>query len=84
MEVARLREGYNEMHHDIHGMFGRTESIEEAETCFRGYVERQEERVMMRIQLEDEQAMREAQEYEERRRMNELVWLQSEATHQLE
>ena len=33
---------------------------------------------------EEERAIREAREYEERRRMNELLWQQSEAIRQLE
>ena len=33
---------------------------------------------------EEERAMREAQEYEKQRRMNELLWQQSEVIRQLE
>jgi len=36
------------------------------------------------MHCEEERAMREAREYEERRRMNELIWQQSEAICQLE
>ena len=36
------------------------------------------------MRREEEWAMREAREYEERRRMNELLWQQSEAIRQLE
>ena len=33
---------------------------------------------------EEEQAMREARQYKERRMMNELMWQQSEAIHELD
>jgi len=39
---------------------------------------------MRRIRQEEEWAMRDAREYEEKRRMNELIWQQSEAIRQLD
>ena len=51
---------------------------------FRGYVDRQEAREERRMRREEERAMREPREYEEPRRMNELLWQQSEAIRQLE
>ena len=63
---------------------GRMDSIEEGVSYFRGYVDRQEAREEQRMCREEEWAMREAREYEERRRMNELLWQQSEAIRQLE
>jgi len=60
------------------------DSIEEGVSYFRGYVDRQEAREERRMRREEERAMREAREYEERRRMNELLWQQSEAIRQLE
>ena len=55
-------------------MAGRMDSIEEGVSYFRGYVDRQEAREERHMCREEERAMREAQEYEERRRMNELLW----------
>jgi len=65
-------------------MAGRMDSIEEGVSYFRGYVDRQEAMEKRRMRHEEERAMREAREYEERRRMNELLWQQSEAIRQLE
>jgi len=55
------------------------ESIKEGVTYFRGLVNCQEERELRRMRREEEQAMRKAWECEERRRMNEFIWQQSEA-----
>jgi len=60
------------------------DSIEEGVSYFRGYVDRQEAREERHMRREEERAMREAWEYEERRRMNELLWQQSEAIRLLE
>jgi len=84
MEVSGLREGFSGMRHDIQCISGRLDSIEEGVTHFRGYIDRQEQREMRRIQREEEQAIQEAREYEERRRMNTLLWRQSESIRQLE
>ena len=51
---------------------------------FRGYIDRQEQRELRRIQREEERAISEAREYEERRQMNELLWRQSETIRQLD
>ena len=53
-------------------------------TYFRDFVDRQEEREQRRIQREEDRAMREAREFEERRQMNELIWRQSESIRQME
>jgi len=84
LDVASLREGYTAMQSDLHRMAGRMDSIEEGVSYFRGYVDRQEAREEQRMRREEERAMREAREYEERRRMNEILWQQSEAIRQLE
>jgi len=55
-------------------MAGKMNSIEDDVSYFRGYVDRQEAREERRMRREKERAMREAREYEERRRMNELLW----------
>ena len=60
------------------------DSIEEGVSHFRGYIDRQEQRELRRIQREEERAMREAREYEDHRRMNELLWRQSESIRQME
>jgi len=60
-------------------MAGRMDSIKEGVLYFRGYMDRKEAREEQRMRREEERAMREAREYEERRRMNELLWQQSEA-----
>jgi len=72
------------MQSNLHRMARRMDSIKEGVSYFRGYVDRQEAREERRICREEERAMREAREYEERRRMNELLWQQSEAIRQLE
>ena len=72
------------MQHDIQRIYGRMDSIEEGVSQFRGYIDRQEQRELRRIQHEEERAIREARQYEERRRMNELLWRQSELIRQLE
>jgi len=72
------------MQSDFHRIAERMDNIEEGVSYFRGYVDRQEaweERCMRR---EEERAMREAREYKERRKMNELLWQQFEAIRQLE
>ena len=66
------------MQSDFHRMVGRMDSIEEGVLYFYGYVDRQEAREERHMRREEERAMREAQEYEERRRMNELLWQQLE------
>ena len=71
------------MCNDIHQISEHMASIDEGVNYFRGYVERQEEGEMRRIQQEEKWAMREAREYEERRQMNELIWQQFEAIRQL-
>jgi len=83
MDVAGLR-GYTAMQSNFHRMAGRMDSIEEGVPYFHGCVDRQEAREERRIRCEEERAMREAREYEERRRMNELLWQQSKAIRQLE
>ena len=65
--------GYTKMCNDIHQISEHMASIDEGVNYFRGYVERQEEGEMKRIQQEEKWAMREAREYEERRQMNELI-----------
>jgi len=72
------------MRSDLHRMAGRMDSIEEGVSYFRGYVDRKEAREERRLRREEDRAMREAREYEERRRMNELIWQQSEAIRRLE
>ena len=62
------------MHHDIHRMSGHMDSIERRVIYFREFVKRQEEREMRRIRREEKQAVREAREYKEGMRMNELLW----------
>lgn len=84
MEVSGLREGFSGMRHDIQRISGRMDSIEEGVSHFRGYIDRQEQRELRRIQREEERAMREAREYDDRRRMNELLWRQSESIRQME
>ena len=68
-----LREGFSGLHRDIQRMSGHMDSIEEGVSYFRVFVDRQEERELRRIRREEEQAMRKAREYAERRRMNELL-----------
>ena len=41
VEVASLREGFSEVYCDIIRMVGRVDSIEQAVTYFRGFVDRQ-------------------------------------------
>lgn len=84
VEVSGLREGFTGMRADIGRISGRMDSIEEGVSYFRGFVDRQEEREQRRIQREEERAMREAREYEDHRRMNELLWRQSESIRQME
>ena len=84
VEVFGLREGFTGMRADIGRLSGGMDSIEEGVSYFRGFVDRQEEREQRQIQREEEQAMRKAREYEERRRMNELLWCQLESIQQLE
>jgi len=69
---------------DIGCLSGRMDSIEEEVSYFRGFVDRQKERDQRRIQRDEEEAMREAREYEERRQMNKLPWSQSESIRQME
>ena len=59
-------------------------AIEEGVLYFLRYVDRQEAWEEQHTCHKKERAMREAQEYEEWRRMNELLWQQSEAIRQLE
>jgi len=66
--------GYTAMQSDFHRMAERMDSIEEGVSYFRGYVNIQEAREERRMRCEEEQAMREAREYEEWRRLNELLW----------
>jgi len=84
MEVMGLQEGFSGMHHDIQRISRRMDSIDESVSQFRGYSDRQEQRESRQIQREEERAIREARQYEERRRMNELLWRQSESIRQLE
>lgn len=84
MEVSGLRDGFTGMRADLGRLSGRMDSIEDGVSYFRGFVDRQEERERRRIQREEERAMLEAREYEERRRMNELLWRQSESIRQME
>ena len=79
MEVSGLRGHYAGMRDDLHRLSGRMDSIKEGVSYCRGFVDRLEEREQRRIQREEEWAMREAREYEEHQRMNELLWHQSEA-----
>jgi len=72
------------MQSDFHRMARRMDSIEDGVSYFRGYVDRQEAREEQRMHREEERAMREAREYQERRRMNELLWQQFEAIRHLE
>uniref|UniRef100_A0A7C9CVS4 Uncharacterized protein n=1 Tax=Opuntia streptacantha TaxID=393608 RepID=A0A7C9CVS4_OPUST len=83
MDITGVRGGYTAMQSDLHRLAGRMDSIEEGFSYFRRYVDRQEAREK-RMHREEERAMREAREYEERRRMNELIWQQSEAIRRLE
>jgi len=84
MEVSGLREGFSGMRHDIQRISGRMDSIEEGVSHFRGYIDRQEQRELRRIQREEERAIREARAYEEQRRTNDLLWRQSDTIRQLE
>jgi len=61
------------MQSDFYYMLGRIDSIEEGDSYFRGYVDRQEAWKERRMRREEEWATREAREYEEQRRMNELL-----------
>jgi len=73
VEVSGLREGFTGISADPRHLFGRMDSIEEGVSYFRGFIDRQEEREKQRIQREEERAMREAREYKEHRRTNELL-----------
>ena len=84
MEVSGIRGDYTCLRNDVHHLSDRMDSIAAGVTYFRGFVDGQEEREQRRIQREEERAMREAQEYAERRRTNELLWRQSESLRQLE
>ena len=65
LEVAGIREGCIGMCNDIYCLPRRMESIEEGLTYFWGFVDRQEEQELRRIQREVERVIREAREYEE-------------------
>jgi len=47
--------------------------IEEVVTYFRGFIDRQEAKELVRIRWEEKRATREARELEEWKRMNELI-----------
>ena len=72
------------MRHDIQRISGRMDSIEEGVSHFCGYIDRQEQRELRRLQRKEERAIRDAHQYEERRRMNDLLWRQSESIRQME
>ena len=84
MEVLGLREGFIGMRVDLGRLSGRMDSIEEGVSYFRGFIDHQEEREHRQIQREEEQAVREAREYEEHWQTNELLWHQSESIRQIE
>ena len=62
------------MRDDIHCLSRQMESIKEGVIYFRKFVDCPEEQEQQRTQHEEKCAIREAQEYEERRLMNKLIW----------
>jgi len=67
------------MRADIGRLSGCMDSIKEGISYFLGFIDCQEEREQWQIQREKDRGMREAREYEERWRMNELLWHQFES-----